>query len=116
MRNKDTHRTQFTGGHLYILKMLKELGISHSSEKEFSPYRVDVYLDRYHVAIEYDGAQHFRKQDLKRDERLMDMYSLPVLRMSEWRSKSELKDTILRFVSKWQESSERRKEALWQLQ
>jgi len=113
MRNKDTHRTQFTGGHLVLLKILDKLGISCDSEVEFDPYRVDIYLNRYHLAIEYDGAHNMKSYDRRRDEYLMNTFSLPVLRIKEWNSKDEIKSRILKFIGDNGKSVNSRKDSIW---
>lgn len=58
------------------MKVLEQKGYELMEEVEFPPYRVDIYLPEYHVAIEVDGPQHSEKEMKKRDERLYEDYNL----------------------------------------
>ena len=113
MRGKDTPRSEFTGGQLVLAKMIEELGFSVDMEVPFPPYRLDLYLLAQHLAIEFDGAHSFRNRDRKRDDYLMEHYSLPVLRIVDLTPKEEVQRKILHFVGQWTNSAKERKEILW---
>jgi very-short-patch-repair endonuclease len=51
-------------------------------ELDFPPYRVDLYLPDYHMAVEIDGPLHNIRQDEKRDNDLFNEYKLLVFRIS----------------------------------
>jgi len=109
MRNKDTDRKEYTGGQLALNEMLVDLGFSTEMEVPFDPFRVDIYLHKEHVAIEYDGAHHMRKGDRRRDEYLLEHFKLPVLRLTRASPKETVKAEMISFISEWVESAAGRK-------
>ena len=74
----------------YLLREFPELIF----EKQFGPYRIDVYLPPpYHLAFEADGSYWhglpgMKKKDKKRDKYLLSNFNLPTIRVQE----SEIKD------------------------
>lgn len=67
--------------HRELMRQLENMGVELMEECDFPPYRVDIYIPDFHVAIEVDGTQHNDKKDNKRDLYLRDTYYLPVLRI-----------------------------------
>ena len=65
---------------LLVSKWLTEIGLEHSLEEEFSPYRADIYIHDIRLVIELDGAFHLKKRDAKRDAYLLEKY-----RVYTWR-------------------------------
>jgi very-short-patch-repair endonuclease len=97
MRGKDTIRTEFTAGQMIINSYIKELGFIPDLEIEFPPYRVDIYIMSIHAAVEYDGNHTFKSRDKKRDAFLLERYCLPVLRLTEFRPRDEIKKKLILF-------------------
>jgi len=109
MKGRDTHRTSRTNGQLTIEKWVRELGFITELEKEFPPYWADIYLQEVHVAIEYDGAQHWKKKDRKKDAHLIAEYLLPVFRIKQLSPKETNVTNIRNFIEEHIETKERRK-------
>ena len=74
----DAPLTELTEPHKAVLRYLQQRGLDVWFETEFPPYRVDLYLPRYHAAVEVDGPLHTREKDEERDENLLAEYRLPV--------------------------------------
>ena len=74
----DSQLTELTAPHKAVLRYLQQRGLDVWWEIEFPPYRVDLYLPRYHAAVEVDGPLHTREKDEERDENLLAEYRLPV--------------------------------------
>ena len=74
----DDQLTYMTGAHLAVIKALEKNGLGVMEEIEFPPYRVDVYLPKYHAAVEVDGPMHSERADRRRDRELYAAYSLHV--------------------------------------
>lgn len=57
----------YSHGEVQVVKTLKKLGIRYKREVEVTgmkskkgfPLRLDFYIPRYNLAIEYDGEQHY---------------------------------------------------------
>jgi len=109
MRGKDTGRTSFTNGQVALHKMIEELHIAADMEVEFGPFCVDIYISETHTAIEFDGSGHLRKRDRIRDQRLMEKFQLPVLRVKNLSPKSEIQGDIINFLAKGERSAKTRK-------
>jgi very-short-patch-repair endonuclease len=66
---------------------LVNAGFTIELEKQFGPYRVDVYLPERHLAFEADGWHHTlpgrSEYDVKRDANLLRQFQLPVIRLME---------------------------------
>ena len=75
---KDDQLTELTAPHKTVLRVLEQRGLEVWWETEFPPYRVDLYLPRYHAAIEVDGPHHVKEKDDERDGELLEYYRLPV--------------------------------------
>lgn len=71
-----------TDSHIKLIKLLESKGLELMEEVDFPPFKVDVYLPDYHVAIECDGPQHTKKKDIKRDRELGDKYQLLVFHVT----------------------------------
>ena len=82
MRDQEETVTVLTDAHQAVIKELERHGVMLMEEVEFPPYRVDIYLSGYHVAIEIDGAQHSAKADEERDAKLNATYYLPVFHIA----------------------------------
>jgi len=103
MRGSENTRTEYTAGQLAISKILFEIGVPHNLEENFPPYRVDIFVPKFWVAVEYDGPSHtFKKKDAKRDDFLMQTYCLPVLRLNKFSPKEDVKLDIMEFLRKWE--------------
>lgn len=74
--------TRLTNPHKEVIRQLQLRGLEVSRETLFEPYTVDIYLPKYHAAIEVDGPQHVAEDDEERDRLLWEMYYLPVHRIS----------------------------------
>ena len=78
----DDPLTVLTDAHRKVMNSLESMGVGVMEEIDFPPYRLDLYLPDYHVAVEIDGPMHSKRQDLKRDMRLSDEYLLPTFRIA----------------------------------
>jgi hypothetical protein len=85
---------EMTKFHQRVIEWLAEKGLRYMEEVNFPPYRVDIYLPDYHVAVEADGMHG---ADLRRDARLGEVYSLPVSHVDvHMMADRELADAALR--------------------
>jgi len=108
MRGKDNVRFAYTGGQMFLSKILDEIGFVHDLEMEFSPYQVDIYVASVHAAIEYDGAHSFKKRDRERDVYLLSKYRLPVLRIDGMGKKEDIKLKMISYLKECAASKESR--------
>lgn len=108
MRGKDNVRFAYTGGQMFLSKVLDEIGFVHDLEVEFPPFQVDIYVASMHAAIEYDGAHSFKKRDKKRDTYLFDNYSLPVFRIDDISNKNKVKSNLINYLKNCAISSDTR--------
>ena len=76
-----------TDAHVAVVRELERRGLGVMNEIPFPPYTVDVYVPRFHCAIEIDGPQHGKTRDEKRDRRLVEEYDLPVFRVKAGEAK-----------------------------
>lgn len=74
----DVQLTVLTGPHRSVSRHLEQRGLLIWNEVSFPPYTVDIYLPRYHAAVEVDGPQHVEEKDDERDAELLGVYRLPV--------------------------------------
>ena len=74
----DDPLTYMTDVHVAVIKALEKRGIGLMEEIEFPPYRVDIYLPKYHAVVEVDGPTHSEMADRRRDRELFAGYSLYV--------------------------------------
>jgi very-short-patch-repair endonuclease len=94
-----------------IKEILKRNKIPFESEKTFSwlksdknyPLRLDFFLPKHNIAIEFDGIYHFegsKRQKVNdiRKNRLCAYHKLPLLRIPYWES-TFMENTILEFIS-----------------
>jgi len=95
VRARNNVKFVYTAGQLAINKIIEDMGFVTDMEKEFLPYQVDVYVYSIHAAVEYDGAHSFKKKDEKRDEYLMEKYNLPVLRLTFFAPKENVKQILI---------------------
>lgn len=98
IKSQDTNRNSYTNGQLILERWIRELGFITELEKEFPPYCADIYLQEIHVVIEYDGAQHWKKKDKKKDDFLIKNYYLPVLRIKTLSPKEVIVQKIRSFI------------------
>ena len=96
--------------HLKVIKRLERLGIQLMEEIRFPPYTVDIYIPSAHIAVEVDGPHHKKKKDEKRDKKLLDIYNLPVIRLTMGQAKKAhiVKETVLEAIDEWKDSAEDR--------
>ena len=73
--------TTLTRPHRRLVSVLQDLQLTVEIETPFPPYSVDCYLPDLHVAVEADGPMHSAMRDQVRDDTLMAVYALPVLRI-----------------------------------
>lgn len=95
-------------------RIARDLGFAIENEREFAPYRVDVYVPELHVAFEADGPMHTKPRDAKRDAVLDEQYSLIVYRVPHQRFRnSDTRDAvaadILTRVDDWSRTAAERK-------
>lgn len=74
--------TKLTKPHKEVLRVLQLQGLEVERERPFDPYCVDIYLPKYHVAVEVDGPQHVRDKDDERDRVLYGLHQLLVFHVS----------------------------------
>src|SRR3990167_4937456 len=84
---RDDQLTELTEPHKAVLRYLQQRGLEVWWETEFPPYRVDLYLQKYHAAVEVDGPQHVDEKDEERDRELLEHYRLPVYHISSGEAK-----------------------------
>lgn len=97
-----------TEGHLALTRLLEDLGYVVEEEREFSPYSVDCYVERLHVAFEFDGPHHSKRRDEKRDDRLMAWYALPVIRVDVQGREAMLGQLVTGLLRHWESSAAER--------
>lgn len=97
--------------HRRVEACLDEIGISYFSEHSLWPYKVDIYIPEWHLAIEVDGPFHSQSKDKIRDNFLYVMYGLIILRlnMKIWHSKRSIKDRVIAFIEHNADTAEDRK-------
>jgi hypothetical protein len=74
--------TYMTDAHTAVIKALERRGLGLMYEVDFPPYRVDIYLPDFHVAVEVDGPRHTDRVDRKRDHELGEEYRLRIFHIS----------------------------------
>ena len=99
-----------TKGQMKLYNLIQRMGFHVEPEKHFAPYTVDIYLQEFHVAVEYDGTKwhSFTKRDKKRDDLLMKKYYLPICRITE-KTIGDTTFIINNFLAKWSLSGRERK-------
>lgn len=73
--------TKLTKPHKEVIRQLQLRGLEVSREAIFDPYTVDIYLPRYHAAVEVDGPTHVVEDDEERDKVLWELYYLYTFRI-----------------------------------
>ena len=110
----ETFRTKL---HQELVRRVELAGYTVQEELDYPPYRVDVYVPQFHVALEADGPLHrgraTMRKDVERDDFLRRRYQLPVIRFTEEEIKSDffrasLDQQLYAFAS---DSDERRRQA-----
>ena len=82
--------TRLTKPHKEVIRYLQLRGLEIAKEVDFPPFTVDIYLPKYHAAIEVDGPMHTPEKDGKRNSELLGIYYLPVVHIpTEQASKPE---------------------------
>lgn len=76
-----TPLTELTKPHKEVIRQLQLRGLEVSREVPFDPYKVDIYLPKYHAAVEVDGPDHHDEKDERRDNLLFELYYLLVVRI-----------------------------------
>ena len=108
MRGKDNVRFAYTGGQMFLSKILEEIGFVHDLEVPFHPFQVDIYVASMHAAVEYDGAHSFKKRDRERDKYLFEHYCLPVFRIDDISKKEKVKSDLINYLRNCATSSDTR--------
>lgn len=102
--------------HRRVENILNDMGVSFMSEVAyFPPYKLDIFLPKYHLCIEVDGPYHLRKHDKTRDEWMRQRYGIETMRIKakgKWLSQGKLEKDIKDFIVEWQNDIEERK-AIW---
>lgn len=108
MNHQENERTHW---HRKAEYWISELGIQYQSEIPFPPYQVDIYIPDCHVAIEIDGPFHMRKHDERRDEELMTIYGLPVIRISSKKGikREQFRVSLVAGLERWGATAKERK-------
>lgn len=109
LRIISSDNTERSHPHRRVESWLNERYISYMSEEPFPPYRVDIYLPEWRLAIEVDGPYHSAKHDEKRDAFLQERYGLLVLRLSYQIKKEAGMASIIEFIEANAESADIRK-------
>ena len=109
---QDDTNTYLTDFHRALTTWLESYGIELQDEVDFPPYRVDIYLSKYHLALEADGPDHHAKATLERDEELLARYHLPVMHVTEelFKNKRLLTSRLLGFMVECQKTAVERYE------
>jgi very-short-patch-repair endonuclease len=100
-----------TDAHQRVIRWLEGAGIELREEVDFPPYRVDIYIPQFHVAVEVDGPSHGSTMDGKRDAELLEVYCLPVLRLKHDTAGRLAVDLTKKFLRRHDETSAERWEA-----
>lgn len=89
------------------------MGLVYESEREFSPYTVDIFLPEINCAIEVDGPYHSKKKDEIRDQKLLENYGLYILRFKtkDGIDHDTVETKVLDFIDAHYEDTEVRKTA-----
>lgn len=98
-----------TEGHQRLNQLLSGFGFVVEDESEFPPFTVDCYISDLHLAFEYDGPQHSKARDEKRDAYLMMQFGLPVLRVSALEPDSMLRELCRALLHSWEDSAKYRR-------
>ena len=61
-------------------------------------YSLDIYLPEMNLGVEVDGPQHNKKKDRARDEKIMDKWGIPVVRIKVGTRKEEALEAILEYA------------------
>ncbi len=94
-----------TAGHLALNSYLSDCGLVVEDEREFLPYTVDCYVEKLHLAFEFDGPHHSKAHDRKRDLFLFANYGLPVIRV-ETMDREELGSQLIAgLLDSWVDSA-----------
>lgn len=105
--------TERTAPHRAVEKILDEMKVSYFSEYQFEPYKVDIYLTEWHLAVEIDGPQHSPNKDAVRDQYLLIHYGLPILRIkAKGMRKGAVEASVLAFLDEHADTANERKH-LW---
>ncbi len=101
-----------SGPHRRVEGILDDMGISYMSEEPFPPYKIDILLPEFWVAIEVDGPFHSKNKDRIRDQFILEYFYLPIMRINakKWLQREWLKKEITEFIEEWAETSEERKQ------
>lgn len=106
--------TSHTKSHIIIADKITKMGFQVATEIRFGPYTVDILIPEAYVGVEVDGKGFHisKKRDNKRDDRIMENYKLPILRIKV--GEKDIEDKVLRFVTDWADSVENRKRFLFE--
>jgi len=91
-------RKRFTDGQMQLQKIIEDLGFETILERKFGDYSVDIFLPEVNKAIEYDGIGHYKKRDSKRDQILLEVYGIMVLRIVDLKDE-EILNKITTFIT-----------------
>ena len=87
--------SSLNGYHNAVCRWLGELGISYMEEYLVEPYSLDIFLPELFLGVEVDGPSHNRKHDAIRDEKIMQQYEIPIIRIKVGTPKKYAMEKIL---------------------
>lgn len=109
-------RAAETGPHRQLAGILSDMGLSPWNEFPVGKYFLDIFIEEYWVAFEYDGPTHSglaaRRRDEARDAEIMRVAGIPVLRVNDalLSSRDELEASVTRFIDSHVDTLEERRE------
>jgi len=102
--------TEMSDLHRELTRLLQNWGLELMDEVPFPPFQVDIYVPQAHVAIEADGPQHNRRADERRDEKLFELYDLPVIHVTDEAiaEQASLRYALLAHIGIYMQTAEQR--------
>lgn len=68
--------------HNWLCQVLDEMGIDYNTEEPVGPYFIDCYAPKYKAGFEADGPYHVQSRDMKRDQYILDVSGIRILRLT----------------------------------
>lgn len=85
--------------HRRVTEWLSQAGISYMEEYPVGRWSLDVWLPEFRLGLEIDGPSHSWVKDKERDEKILDTYGIPIIRIPVGSKKKLVMDTILKWNS-----------------
>ena len=82
--------TKYTNMQLSVEKIMNELGFQTVLEYEVGNYSIDIYIPELNLAVEVDGFGHYKKRDVKRDAKVLEISGMKTLRIKPKDLKKEI--------------------------